>query len=84
MATPAMEAETGYLYTLSCDGDLRCWEAYNRTEPGKLKWALNLFGDYQATAGEEDYGFFASPLLYGDWVIVEVGHNIGGGYLGLR
>jgi len=75
MATPAMEPDTGYLYTLSCDGDLRCWEAYNRTEPGKLKWALNLFGDYQATVGEEDYGFFGSPLLYGNWVIVEVGHN---------
>ena len=75
MATPAMATETGYLYTLSCDGDLRCWEAYNPTEPGKLRWALNLFADYNATAGEEDYGFFASPLLYGDWVIIEVGHN---------
>jgi len=75
MATPAMDIETGLLYTLSCDGDLRCWEAYNHTEPGRLKWALNLFGDYNATVGELDYGFFASPLLYGDWVIVEVGHN---------
>ncbi|MGH7867854.1 MAG: hypothetical protein ACREP9_09555, partial [Candidatus Dormibacteraceae bacterium] len=35
---------------------------------------LNLFRDYHATAGELDYGFFASPLLYGDWVIVEVCH----------
>jgi outer membrane protein assembly factor BamB len=75
MATPTMDLETGCLYTLSCDGDLRCWEAYNRTEPGKLRWALNLFADYNATVGEEDYGFFASPLLYGDWVMVEVGHS---------
>jgi outer membrane protein assembly factor BamB len=75
MATPTIDTATGYLYTLSCDGDLRCWEAYNREESGKLKWALNLFRDFQVTAGEEDYGFFASPLLYGDWVIVEVGHN---------
>jgi outer membrane protein assembly factor BamB len=78
MATPAMETEQGYLYTLSCDGDLRCWEAYNRTESGKLKWALNLFDDYGATAGEQDYGFFASPLLYGDWVILEVGDTTKG------
>jgi outer membrane protein assembly factor BamB len=75
MATPAMDVETGWLYTLSCDGDLRCWEACNRTQPGKLKWALNLFRDHQATAGELDYGFFASPLLYGDLLIVEVGHD---------
>jgi outer membrane protein assembly factor BamB len=75
MATPAMDMETGYLYTLSCDGDLRCWEAYNRTEPGRLRWAVNLFSDYKVTGGELDYGFFASPLLYGDWVIVEVGDN---------
>ena len=38
MASPTIDTETGYLYTLSCDGDLRCWEAYNREEPGKLKW----------------------------------------------
>jgi outer membrane protein assembly factor BamB len=68
-----MDIETGCLYTLSCDGDLRCWEGYNRTEPGKLKWALSLFADYNVTAGEQDYGFVASPLLHGDWVIVEVG-----------
>ena len=75
MATPAMDVQAGCLYTLSCDGDLRCWETNSRTEPGKLKWATNLFSDYDVTAGELDYGFFASPLLYGDWVIVEVGDN---------
>jgi hypothetical protein len=42
LATPAMDTSTGYLYTLSCDGDLRCWEAYNPSEPGKLKWALTF------------------------------------------
>ena len=75
MASPTIDTETGYLYTLSCDGDLRCWEAYNREEPGKLKWALNLFSDFHATVGEQDYGFFGSPLLYGEWILVEVGHN---------
>jgi outer membrane protein assembly factor BamB len=75
MATPAMDIQTACLYTLSCDGDLRGWETTNRTEPGKLKWAVNLFNDYDVTAGELDYGFFGSPLLYGDWVIVEVGDN---------
>jgi outer membrane protein assembly factor BamB len=73
-----MDAKTGYLYTLSCDGDLRCWDTANLSEAGKLKWALNLFRDCDATAGELDYGFFASPLLYGDWVIVEVGHKTEG------
>jgi len=75
MATPTIDTATGYLYTLSCDGDIRCWETYNRTEPGKLRWAVNLFSDYNATVGDLDYGFFASPLLYDDWIMVEVGHN---------
>jgi outer membrane protein assembly factor BamB len=75
LATPAIDTDTGCLYTLSCDGDVRCWEAHNPKEPGKLKWAANLFSDYQVTVGELDYGFFASPLLYGDWVIIEAGHQ---------
>jgi hypothetical protein len=77
-----MDVETGCLYTLSCDGDLRCWDGSNRKEPGKLKWALNLFRDYHATVGELDYGFFSSPLLYGPWIIVEVGHNTEGAIWG--
>lgn len=75
LATPAMDVDTGYLYTLSCDGDLCCWEAYNKDDPGKLRWKTNLFSDHNVTAIDKDYGFLASPLLYGDWVIVEVGHN---------
>lgn len=75
LATPAMDVQTGYLYTLSCDGDLRCWEAYNPGAPGKLRWETNLFRDHNVTAGELDYGFLASPLLYGGWVIVEAGDN---------
>ncbi len=77
LATPAMDVESGYLYTLSCDGDLGCWEAYNRESPGKPRWQTNLFRDHNVTAGkqERDYGFFASPLLYGDSLIVAVGDN---------
>jgi hypothetical protein len=75
LTTPIMDVNTGFLYTLSCDGDLRCWEAYNRKELGKLRWKTNLFVDYNATVDKEDYGFLASPLLYGDWLIAEVGHN---------
>jgi len=75
MAAPAMDVTTGWLFTLSCDGDLRCWEAHNNNTPGKLRWAANLFADFNVTAGPLDYGFFASPLLYGKWVIVEVGDS---------
>jgi len=75
LATPVMDANTGFLYTLSCDGDLCCWEAYNREDPGRLRWRANFFSDYNATSDKRDYGFLASPLLYGDWLIVEVGHS---------
>lgn len=73
LATPVMDINTGFLYTLSCDGDLHCWEAYNQKEPGKLRWRTNLFSDYNATYDEGDYSFLPSPLLFGDWLIVEVG-----------
>jgi outer membrane protein assembly factor BamB len=75
LATPVMDVETGYLYTLSCDGDLRCWEAYNPDDPGKLRWETNLFMDHNVTAGKLDYGFPASPLFYGGWIIVETGDH---------
>ncbi len=75
LATPVMDANTSFLYTLSCDGDLCCWEAYNREEHGRLRWKTNLFSEHGATADKEDYGFLASPLLHGNWLIVEVGHS---------
>jgi hypothetical protein len=79
LATPVMDVNTGFLYTLSCDGGLCCWEAYNKKDPGKLRWKINLFSDYSMTVAEEgDYGFLASPLLYGDWLIAAIGHNTEG------
>ena len=75
LATPVMDVNTGFLYTLSCDGDLCCWEAYNREELGRLRWKADLFSEHGATFDKEDYGFLVSPLLYGDWLIVEVGHS---------
>lgn len=79
LATPIMDTNTGFLYTLSCDGDLCCWEAYNKKDPGKMRWKINLFSDYNVTVANKcDYGFIASPLLYGDWLIVVVGDNTKG------
>ena len=73
-ATPTLDTATGLLYTMGIDGDLRCW---NTREKGKLAWALNLYDKYGARQrpdtgrGKRDFGFTTSPLLMGEWVVVE-------------
>ena len=76
-ATPEFDATTGHLYTLSCDGDLNCW---NTGMNGELVWKRNLYDDYKVgrrpkltRAPQRDYGYTASPMIHGDWLLVEVG-----------
>ncbi|MBM3237787.1 hypothetical protein FJZ31_15975 [Candidatus Poribacteria bacterium] len=90
-STPAFDPQTGYLYTLSIDGDLRCW---NTKQKGQLVWPKNFYDEYnipqrpppsspsphagrEGVGGQRDYGFTSSPLIQGDLVIVEVGDNEG-------
>ncbi len=81
--TPEYDAATGYLYTLSTDGDLRCTDTNAR---GKTVWSLNLYERYrmpqrpQVTrrgGSRRDYGYTTAPLVHGDTVIVEVGDDEG-------
>jgi len=75
-ATPALDRDTGHLYTLSIDGDLRCWDT---NQAGQSVWGRNLYDEYRAPrrpnvgGGQRDFGFTTSPLLEGTSVIVEVG-----------
>ena len=39
-ATPVLDNDSGLLYTLGCDGDLRCWDAGNQ---GALRWIRGRF-----------------------------------------
>lgn len=77
-STPAFDPQTGYLYTLSLDGDFRCWDT---NQSGKLVWAMNFYDEYNVPQrpnvgrGKRDYGFTSSPLVQGDLVIVEVGDD---------
>ncbi len=79
-STPAFDYDTNYIYTLSIDGDLRCWDT---TKNGRLIWSLNLYDEYDVPQrpdvgrGTRDYGFTSSPLIQGDLVIVEVGDDEG-------
>lgn len=80
-STPEFDAETGYLYTLSIDGDLHAWDT---SKQGKRVWNLNLYDKYRAPkrarvnrSGRRDYGYTTSPLVQRDWVIVEVGAPAG-------
>lgn len=74
--TPAYDATTGYLFTLSTDGDLCCW---NDKAGGKSVWRMNLHDTYHVPArpevhgGHADHGYTTAPLVLGKWLIVEVG-----------
>jgi outer membrane protein assembly factor BamB len=80
-STPEYDPETGLLYTLGPDGDLRCCDTAAR---GKEVWNVNLYDAYQAKrrpkltrAPQRDYGYTSSPLIHGPWLLVEVGSPTG-------
>lgn len=76
-STPEYDPDTGLLYTLGLDGDLRCWEARHA---GRQAWHRNLYADYQmprrprvGRSGHRDYGYTAAPFVHKDWLLVEAG-----------
>ena len=76
-ATPEYDPATGFLYTLSVDGDLNCWDTNAKQ---KRVWRRNLYVDYQAQrrpkltrAPQRDYGYTSAPFVYRDTLLVEVG-----------
>jgi outer membrane protein assembly factor BamB len=78
---PSYDAETGYLYTLSTDGDLICWDT---RQQGRQVWHVNFYEAYQVPQRPKvgrrklrDYGYTTAPLLYGETVIAEVGDDEG-------
>ena len=76
ISTPSYDEETGYLFSLSVDGELNGW---NTAQKGAKVWGFNLFDTFQVgrRAGNRDYGYTSSPLVYGNWVVVEVGSRQG-------
>jgi len=80
-ASPTFDSKTGFIYTLSTDGDLNCWDSLNG---GKLVWSVNFYEEYEVPQRPlvgrrrlRDYGYTASPLIHGDWIIAEVGDDEG-------
>lgn len=76
-STPEFDPDTGLLYTLGVDGDLNCWDTRDR---GKKLWGRNLYDDYKVDVRPRltrspvrDYGYTSSPLVHGEWLLVEVG-----------
>jgi outer membrane protein assembly factor BamB len=81
-STPEFDPTTGFLYTLSTDGDLQCWDT---TADGKKVWGRNVYDDFKAVrrpkltgAPQRDYGYTSSPLVYKDRLLVEVGSTKSG------
>lgn len=80
-STPEYDLETGLLYTLGVDGDLHCWDT---GRDGKKVWHINLHQQFDVPrrpkvgrSGHRDYGYTSSPLIFQDWLIVEVGATQG-------
>ena len=77
-ATPTFDAGTGYLYTHGIDGDFRCLDT---RRGGRAVWSMNIYDAHRIPQNPEvypkthnnDYGCISSPLIYGPWVIIEVG-----------
>lgn len=79
-STPEYDPASDLLYTLGSDGDLCCWDALSGSNAGKKVWSRNLYADYKmpirpkvGRSGQRDYGYTSSPMIQGDWLIVEVG-----------
>lgn len=64
-ATPADDGKN--VYTLSRMGQFFCFDAAK----GEVKWSKDLAKEFGVKAPV--WGFACSPLLYDDWVIVDVG-----------
>lgn len=80
-STPEYDKATGLLYSLSCDGDLICWDTNKR---GQRIWSVNLYETYTihrrpkvGRSGQRDYGYTTAPLVHDNWVIVEAGADEG-------
>ena len=80
-STPEFDPQTGFLYTLSIDGDLHCWDT---NKQGRRVWGLNLYDQFDPPkrarvnrSGRRDYGYTSAPLIYEDSLIVEVGAAAG-------
>ena len=82
-STPEYDAQSGMLFTLGVDGDLKAW---NTRDEGKLVWSLNVYDRYGAQRRPEvalrrktrrDYGYVSSPLVIDEQLIVEVGGKTG-------
>lgn len=79
-STPTFDTSSRYLYTLSTDGDLRCW---NTSEAGTPVWSVNLYEKYTVSqrpkvkTGLRDYGYCCSPIVLADTVVTEVGGPAG-------
>jgi outer membrane protein assembly factor BamB len=79
-STPTFDTASGYLYTLSIDGDLKCWDTRKEGEP---VWSVNLYDRYKVAqrpnvkGGLRDYGYSCSPVVQGDAIVTEVGGAAG-------
>jgi len=68
-STPAYDYESGYLFTLSKRGNLKCFDSPETS--GRIRWEKNLRKEYDPVSNSWDHN--CSPLVLDGKVIVEIG-----------
>lgn len=68
----------GQVYTVGAMGDVRCLIA----ETGDVIWQRNYLTDFNGRMST--WGFAASPLVYGDWLILQPGGENGSSVVALE
>ncbi len=66
-STPTIDGD--YIYTLSREGDLYCFEATT----GKVVWKRNIISD--RLAAHHDHGLACSPVIHDDLIILSAGES---------